>query len=160
MTITEKVAYLKGMADGMELGREKSKESKLLTTIIDVLEDISFSIEDLEEAAELLNEGLDTVSEDLEDVEDLLFGDDDCGCGCGGDCDCDDDCDCGCGCSCGEDDDFFEMECPSCSMDLVIDDEVLESGQVVCPNCGDVFALDLIDEDDEDDSIELEKTED
>lgn len=152
MTITEKVAYLKGMADGMDLAKEKTKESKMLTAIIDVLEDISFSIEDLEEAAELLNEGLDAVSEDLEDVEELLFDEDGCSC------DCDDDCDCGC--SCG-DDDFFELECPNCGMDLVIDEGVLSSGQITCPNCGDIFALDLVDdgeeEDEEDDVAEPSK---
>lgn len=139
MTITEKVAYLKGMADGMELSKETSKESKLLASIIDVLEDVGFSIEDLEEAAELLNEGLDAVSEDLEDVEELLYSEDD-------------DCDCGGHCSCG-DDDFFELECPNCGEALSIDEKILEEGQLTCPKCGDSFALDLVDdEDDEEDT--------
>lgn len=135
MTITEKVAYLKGMADGMELEKEKSKESKLLAAIVDVLEEIGFSIEDLEEASELLNEGLDAVSEDLEDVEDLLFSEED---------------DCGSACSC-DDEDFFEIACPNCGEELMIDEGILESGQIVCPNCGDIFALDLVDDDDDDD---------
>jgi len=139
MTITEKVAYLKGLADGLDLDKDSSKESKLLTAIIDVLEEVSFAIEDLEEASELLNEGLDAVSEDLEDVEDLLFSDDD-------DCDCD----CGCDCDC-DDRDFFEMSCPSCEEGLVIDEAVLEAGQITCPNCGEAFALDLVDEDEEED---------
>ena len=38
MEITEKVAYLKGLAEGMELDTEK-KEGKLLSAIIDVLGD-------------------------------------------------------------------------------------------------------------------------
>ena len=135
MTITEKVAYLKGLADGLDLDKDSSKESKLLTAIIDVLEEVSFAIEDLEEASELLNEGLDAVSEDLEDVEDLLFSDDD-------------DCDCGCNCDC-DDRDFFEMSCPSCEEGLVIDEAVLEAGQITCPNCGEAFALDLVDEDED-----------
>lgn len=141
MTITEKVAYLKGLADGLDLDKDSSKESKLLTAIIDVLEEVSFAIEDLEEASELLNEGLDAVSEDLEDVEDLLFSDDD-------DCDCDCGCDCDCDC---DDRDFFEMSCPSCEEGLVIDEAVLEAGQITCPNCGEAFALDLVDEDEEED---------
>ena len=37
MEITEKVAYLKGLAEGMELDTEK-KEGKLLAAIIDVLD--------------------------------------------------------------------------------------------------------------------------
>jgi len=140
MTITEKVAYLKGLADGMELEKEKSKESKLLTAIIGVLEEVGFALEDLEEAAELLNEGLDAVSEDLEDVEEVLFSEDD---------------DCGSGCSCGcDDDDFFEITCPNCGEELMIDEEIMEKGQIVCPKCGDAFALDLIDDDEEDESEE------
>lgn len=135
MTISEKVAYLKGLADGLDLDKESTKESKLLVAIIDVLEEVGYSIEDMEEACELLNEGLDAVSEDLEDVEDILFSDDD-------------ECDCGCDCDCG-DDDFFEIDCPNCNEKLVIDENVLEAGQVVCPNCGDAFALDLVDEDEE-----------
>lgn len=144
MTITEKVAYLKGMADGMELSKETSKESKLLTAIIDTLEDIGFAVEDLEEAAELLNEGLDAVSEDLEDVESLLFDDEDedCGCGCGSDCDCD------------EDDDFFELECESCGAELVVDEDVLTSGKIICSKCGESFAIELIDDDGEEEADE------
>ena len=38
MEITERVAYLKGLAEGMELNTDK-REGKLLAAIIDVLED-------------------------------------------------------------------------------------------------------------------------
>ena len=76
MEITEKVAYLKGLAEGMELNTEK-KEGKLLAAIIDVLEDIALELSDIEDAQEELGEGLDAVSDDLEDVEDLLYGEDD-----------------------------------------------------------------------------------
>ena len=38
MEITEKVAYLKGLMEGMELDTEK-KEGKLLAAIIDILDD-------------------------------------------------------------------------------------------------------------------------
>ena len=49
MTITEKVAYLKGLADGLELDKEPSKEGKLIAKIIDILEDVGLAVEDLEE---------------------------------------------------------------------------------------------------------------
>ena len=76
MSITEKVAYLKGLAEGMDLDTEK-KEGKLLAAIIDVLEDIALELADIEDAQEELGEGLDAVSDDLEDVEDLLYGEED-----------------------------------------------------------------------------------
>ncbi len=136
MTITEKVAYLKGMADGMELDKESGKEAKLLKVVIDVLEEIGYAIEDLEEADELLHDGLDAVSEDLEDVESLLFDEDD-----------EDEDDCDCDCCCG--DDFFEVECPNCGADLVIDDAVLLKGKIECPGCEETFSLDFVDEDED-----------
>ena len=76
MEITEKVAYLKGLMEGMELDTEK-KEGKLLAAIIDILDDIALEIEDLKDYADELGEGLDAVSDDLEDVEDVLFEDED-----------------------------------------------------------------------------------
>ena len=40
MTVTEKVAYLKGLAEGMAID-ENSKEGKLLKAITDVLADLA-----------------------------------------------------------------------------------------------------------------------
>ena len=49
MTISEKVAYLKGLAEGLDLDTAKSKEGKLISVMIGILEEIGMSIEDLEE---------------------------------------------------------------------------------------------------------------
>ena len=129
MTITEKVAYLKGLADGLAIDTEKSKEGKLISVIIDILEEMGMSIEDLEENTTALGEELDAVSDDLADVEELLYEDDD-------DEDEDDEC------CCDEDeDDFFEVECPNCQEPLVIDEDVLEAGVIECPSCHSQFAV-------------------
>lgn len=134
MTITEKVAYIKGMFDGMALDTETSKEAKLIGAIIDVLEEVSLSMEDLEDEIVLLSDGLDVVSEDLEEVESVLFEDEDYD-------DEDEDED-----DYDEDEDFFEVECPACEEALVIDADVLEAGFIQCPNCMEKFAIDLSDE--------------
>ena len=144
MTINEKVAYLKGLADGLELDKEPTKEGKLLKVIIEVLEEIGYSLEELEETDQLLSEGLDAVSEDLEDVEELLFSEDDE----------EDECDCGCG---HDHDHFFEVECPQCGTELVVDEDVLEEGTIYCPTCDQTFTLDLVDDDEEDEEDEGEK---
>ena len=128
MTISEKVAYLKGLAEGLNIDTEKSKEGKLISVMIGILEEIGMSIEDLEENTEALGEELDAVSDDLADVEKAVFEDDE------------DDC------CCDEDDDFFEVECPNCGETLVIDEDVLEEGAIQCPNCKEKFALDLSDD--------------
>ena len=132
MTISEKVAYLKGLAEGLESDTEKSKEGKIISVMIGILEEVGLSIEDLEENTVALGEEIDALSDDLSDVEQLVFEDED-----------EED---GCGCGC-EDGDFFETDCPSCGETLVIDAGVLEEGVIQCPSCKQKFALDLDDSD-------------
>ena len=71
MTISEKVAYLKGLSDGLNIDTEKSKEGKLISVIIDILEEVGMSIEDLEENATAMGE------DDDEDDDDCCCCDDD-----------------------------------------------------------------------------------
>ncbi len=127
MTISEKVAYLKGLAEGLDIDTQKSKEAKLISVMIGILEEIGLTIEDLEENALALGEEIDVLSDDLADVETLLFEDED------EDFEDYDD----------EDEDYFEVDCPTCEETLIIDDEVLSEGVVVCPNCESKYALDL-----------------
>ena len=72
MEISEKVAYLKGLAEGLDLDTE-SKEGKLIAAIIDVLDDMSEALLDLEDELCDVEEGLDAVSDDLSEVEECLF---------------------------------------------------------------------------------------
>ena len=134
MEITEKVAYLKGLLEGMELDTSK-KEGKLLAAIIDVLEDISLELEDLYDQVDEVMDGLDAVSDDLEDVEDLIFDEED-------EEDEDeeseyyeDDLD--------EDEDCYATTCPTCEETIYFDESVLEEGEVICPNCGEKLEFDL-----------------
>lgn len=131
MTISEKVAYLKGLAEGLNLDTEKSKEGKLISVMIGILEEVGLSIEDLEENSLALGEEIDVLSDDLADVESVVFEDEDE----------EEDED-------GEDydDDWFEVECPTCEEPLVIDDEALAEGFIQCPNCKSKFSLDLSDD--------------
>ena len=122
MTISEKVAYLKGLADGLNLDVEKSKEGKLISVMIGILEEIGLSIEDLEENALALGEEIDVLSDDLADVESVVFDEEE-----------------------EDDEDYFEVECPNCEEPIIIDDEALAAGEVQCPNCETRFALDLVD---------------
>ena len=77
MTISEKVAYLKGLAEGLNLDTEKSKEGKLISVMIGILEEVGLSIEDLEENALALGEEIDVLSDDLADVESVVYDDED-----------------------------------------------------------------------------------
>ena len=131
MTISEKVAYLKGLAEGLNIDTEKSKEGKLINVMIGILEEIGMAIEDLEENSLALGEEIDVLSDDLADVEAVVFDDED-----------EDDED--------EDeefdDDWFEVECPNCDEVLVVDEDALEEGYIKCPNCDTEYSLDLSDD--------------
>ena len=127
MTRSEKVAYLKGLAEGLNLDTEKSKEGKLISVMIGILEEVGLSIEDLEENALALGEEIDVLSDDLADVESVVFDEDE-----------NDEED--------YDDDWFEVECPTCEEPLIIDDEALAEGFIQCPNCQSKFSLDLSDD--------------
>ena len=131
MEINEKVAYLKGLAEGMELDTEK-KEGKLLAAIIDVLEDISLELLDLQDQADELMDGLDAVSDDLEDVEDVVFGEYD-----------EDDEDEYYEDDLDEDEDCYATTCPTCEETIYFDESVLADGEVICPNCGEKLEFDL-----------------
>ena len=141
MTISEKVAYLKGLAEGLNLDTEKSKEGKLISVMIGIMEELAMSVEDLEENALDLGEEIDVLSDDLADVEAEVFDDEDS--------------------DSGEDydDDWFEVECPTCGADIVVDDEALADGEVECPSCGTRYAMELSDDDDEDEEPEEEPEE-
>ena len=138
MEITEKVAYLKGLMEGMELDTEK-KEGKLLAAIIDVLDDIALELEDMKDYADELGDGLDAVSDDLEDVEDVIFGEDEDE----EDEEFDED---------EDDEDCYATTCPTCEETIYFDESVLEDGQVICPNCGEKLEFDTssLDESEED----------
>ena len=148
MEIIEKIAYLKGLAEGMDLDTEK-KEGKLLSAIIDVLDDIALELEDMQDFEEELADGLDAVSDDLEDVEDVVFDDDD-------DEDEDDDDEYEYD-ELDEDEDCYATTCPTCEEEIYFDESILEDGAVICPNCGEKLEFDLGDLDEDEAKSEDEE---
>lgn len=145
MTVSEKVAYLKGLCAGMEL-TEDSKEHKLLLAIIDTLETVAEKMDELDENALDLGEEIDAISDDLAEVEDIVFGEDE-------DEDYEED-----GCHCGhhhyhyDDEDeeaaLYEVKCPACGNEITVDEEVLDLGSIDCPKCGEKLEFEFDDEED------------
>ena len=129
MDVLEKVAYLKGLAEGLGLD-SKSKEGKILSVMIDILDDIALEIRDMQEEQADLEEGLDAVSDDLSEVESYLYEEDN-----------EDE----------EDEDeegeepVYETTCPNCEEEIFFDEDILSDGCVVCPNCGEKLEFDLDD---------------
>lgn len=129
MEITEKVAYLKGLMEGMKIDTE-TNEGKILSAMVDILEDIGLELEDLWNAQGELEDGLDVVSDDLEDIEDIVYDeesfDDEYY---------EDDAE--------EDEDCYATTCPTCEETIYFDESVLEDGEVICPNCGEKLEFDM-----------------
>ena len=75
MTTTEKVAHLKGVMEGMEFDTT-TKEGKLLSLIVDILDDLTAEVSEIEDDLDTLFDFADELDEDLGDVEADLYGDD------------------------------------------------------------------------------------
>ena len=126
MTVTEKVAYLKGLAEGMKMD-DSTNEGKLLLAIIDTLDDIALTVSDMEDSMTELAAQVDEIDDDLGAVEEDLYCDDD-------GCDCDDD-----------DEALYEVECPKCGDIICLDEDMLDEGEIDCPNCGEKLEFDFED---------------
>ncbi len=154
MNTSEKVAYVKGLAEGLGYDN-KSKEGKILTAILDILEDVAHDIEDLEENSWNLGEAIDQVSDDLADVEELVYDFDDDDLEFDDDDEDEDDDEC---CCCGDEEEpvFYEVTCPACNNTITIDEDVLNLGSIACPNCGEELEFDGIEVDEDEDEKEDE----
>ena len=133
MEINEKVAYLKGLMEGMDLDTTK-KEGKLYAAILDILEEIAFELEENQDQVDEVMDGLDAVSDDLEDVEDVLFDEDEEEDEAEDDY-YEDDLD--------DDEDCYATTCPTCEEEIFFDESILEDGEIICPNCGEKLEFDL-----------------
>ena len=122
---TEKAAYLKGLAEGLDIDGS-TKEGKLINAMLEVISDMAEELEMIDEK-----------QDDLYDLVADFVDEDDCDC----DCDCDD-CDC---CDC-EELDYFEIECEKCGNVICLDEDLLCSDEdLVCPVCGEEIELEFED---------------
>ena len=128
--LSEQAAYLRGLAEGMEIDASKN-EGKLLLKIIDVLEELAATVEDIDDEVIDSSERLDDIEDCLDDICEDLY--DDC------DCDCDDLDD--------EDMEFYEVECPTCNEKVYFDEDMIDDEILVCPNCNERIEIEFEEED-------------
>ena len=149
MTISEKSAYLKGLMDGMALNTE-SNEGKMIAAIVDLLGDLSRKVTDIEETTIAISDELDEIEEDLDAIEDFIMAEDE-----DEDWDFEDEED-----EWDEDEEYeegfdfgdedstiYEVQC-ICGEVINFDEETLEQGSIICPNCGESLEFD-VEEDEE-----------
>ena len=141
MDLTEKIAYIKGLAEGLALDETKP-EVKVLNAIIDLLDDIAYDVQDMEELYDELSEQVDEIDQDLADVESELYDEDD-------DEEDYDDFD-------DEENPFYEVTCGSCGEKINVSEDVLLEGEINCPNCGELLEFDFSDLFEEDEDCDFE----
>ena len=147
MNLTEKAAYIKGLAEGLELDKE-SKEGKIIAALLELTGEMAQELASVRKDIDEIDDDLESVenfisgedddeededSEDAEDDDDDLFDDEDCD----GDCE---------GCHGCDGEEYYEIVCPSCGETVCFDQE-LDPENLVCPACGEKFGC-IVDEDD------------
>lgn len=143
MKLGEKVAFLKGLIEGLEID-DSTKEGKVILAIAEILAEIAVTEEDMQDQIDEVVEVVDAIDEDLGEIErDFYEVDDDCCCG-DDDYGYDDDDECDCGCE--DDDELYEVVCPSCGDTICLNEGMLEEGSMTCPGCGELLEFDFGDE--------------
>ena len=146
MTISEKSAYLKGLMDGLNLNTETA-EGKMISGIVELLADVTKKLIDVENTTIAISDELDEIEEDLDAIEDFIMDEED---------DYDDED--------FEDDDWddedefeegfdfgdeettiYEVEC-ACGNIINFDEQTLEEGSIICPDCGETLEFSLDEE--------------
>ena len=72
MTLTEKVAYLKGLAAGLDLDKD-TKEAKIFEAMFDILEDLALTVTDIDEDLSACEDLVNAIDEDLENLEEFVY---------------------------------------------------------------------------------------
>lgn len=130
--ISNKVAYLKGLCEGLNL-KSASKEGEILVQVLDVLDDISDALDGVSQAQNDLQSYVEEIDDDMTDLEDYVIGfDDDDDVFFTSD---DDEADP------ADDDDLYEVECPACGHIYLTDFDSFEADDVICPKCNTKFTL-------------------
>ena len=146
--ISKKVAYIKGMAEGMELTADTAKDAKdkLLLQMLDALDLIAEELDSIRDRQDEAERYIDELDSDLGELEEAVFeeDDEDEDEGCCGSCCCDEDDE-----DDGEEPVFYEVTCPACENTITIDEDVLNLGSIECPNCGETLEFEGIEEDED-----------
>lgn len=142
MTLSERSAYLKGLMDGLKLDTEKA-EGRMISGIVELLQEMTTSISDLEENAIAVSDELDEIEDSLDNIEDYLLDDED---------EYEDEDDEGFEDDDGEDfaydeDAMYEVTCPKCGEVIEVDEDTLLNESINCPKCGEPLEFEF-DEDD------------
>ncbi len=137
MGITDNAAYLRGLAEGLNLDAS-SAEGKLIVKMLDVIQEMADRIEVLESANDELYTYMEGMAEDLVNLEEDVYGteeyedysdlnDEDVE-------------------EEYTDEEYYEIECPTCGEKICFTEE-FDLDNFLCPACGNkIDDIELIDD--------------
>ncbi len=120
--LSERVNYIKGLMEGMQFDTA-TNEGKLIKALVDVVEDLAISAEDLENTQDQILDVIDEYEERIGDIESDLYED-------------------------GYEEDIDEpLVCPECGEEIDFDelgiDDTVKSFK--CPECGTKIDIEWLD---------------
>ncbi len=146
MEFLQKIGYVKGLAEGLQLDADKP-ENKVLLAVVDLLDDLAVEAGAWTQAGESAERDLTALSaevaemqEQIEDVEGDVEG------------------------ICealdvviermgpevmaaimekAKDETLYEVRCPSCGEEIVLDEDMIEAGGIHCPQCKEHLEFDV-----------------
>ncbi len=138
-SLTDRTAYLRGLAEGMNLAKDKN-ENKLMLEMLSVMDEMAQKLSEMENDLSELDEYVESIDGDLSDMEEVLFGD--------------------------EDDEYYDeddeedmefddneelsFDCPHCGNPMKLKAADIDFDQSpVCPKCNKPFFPDVIEGEDE-----------
>lgn len=136
MELSNKVAYLKGLMEGLKID-DSTNEGKIIMLMSDILEEMAEAIEDIAEEVDQTVDLVDALDEDLGELEEDYYELDE---------DENDECDCD---FCDDDEEMYECICPSCGDRIMIGENIIADGSMDCPNCGEKLEFDFDEDDDQ-----------
>ena len=128
--ISEKVAYLDGLMEGLNI--QEDKYAKIFTAIVDALDLIAEEMADHEDTLADHDDSIEEIFENLDEYDDFLYGDEE-----------EDEEE-----DAFDEDDFFEIVCPNCGETIYFDQDMLDTPDgLICPNCNEPIELHIPDKD-------------
>jgi ribosomal protein S27E len=125
MEMMEKVAYLKGLTEGLGLD-DSTKEGKVIKLVIDLLDDVVLTLSDVADGFALLEDQLELIDQDLEEIVGDVYDMDDLDAH-----------------SHLYEGELYEVTCPSCNDVVYADEAMLGEKEINCPSCGELLEFDL-----------------
>ncbi|MEA1960260.1 MAG: AraC family transcriptional regulator [Bacillota bacterium] len=108
---SDKVSYLQGLSEGLII-REGSPQGKIISGILNVLNEMAEEISFVEQEVEEIKEYMESIDDDLLDLEETVF-----------------------------EEEFLQINCSKCGESLYIEHELMNDEdviEVICPNCNEV----------------------